>query len=128
MTTSTSPTIPRLIPIYTTRGDAGAYLGYPYIFSRLGEWIGWVSPDRKVYSVHGEYVGYLTNDPRVLRKQEASYDEQPHTPPPAPGNVRIPPTVPLAPMMSELKMGMIDVLEEEPELLSPIDFGLKDLD
>ncbi|MFN3492386.1 MAG: 4-fold beta flower protein, partial [Anaerolineales bacterium] len=51
-----------IIPIYTTKGDAEAFLQYPYLFNRSGEWIGFVTPKREVYSVLGEYVGTLTND------------------------------------------------------------------
>jgi len=49
----------RIIPIYTSRGEAEAFLVFPYIFNRTGEWIGWVTPKREVYSVLGYYVGAL---------------------------------------------------------------------
>jgi len=49
----------RLIPIFTSRGDVDAYLLYPYLYNRLGEWVGWISPERQVFSVHGHYVGWL---------------------------------------------------------------------
>lgn len=117
-----------LIPIYTTRGDVGAILLYPNLFNLLGEWIGWVSANRKIYSVHGQYVGNLTNDPRIFRKIEAVYDEPEHIPPNRPSCIRVPAAFPLAPMMPELPMGMMDVLDDAPELLSPTDYGLKDLD
>jgi hypothetical protein len=70
----------KVIPIYTTRGDVGAYLAYPYIFSAIGEWIGWVTPEREVYSVYGGYVGSLGSGPRILRKRSDSYGkiEQPN--------------------------------------------------
>jgi hypothetical protein len=35
----------------------------------------------------------------------------------------MPATTPLAPMMSELKIGVIDVLADAPDLLPSIDFG-----
>ena len=54
-----------LIPIYTSKGDAEAFLDYPYLYNRTGDWIGWVTSKRDVYSVLGHYVGYLTNDPRI---------------------------------------------------------------
>ena len=57
-----------LIPIYTSKGDAEAFLDYPHLFNRNGDWIGWVTPKRDVYSVLGHYVGYLTNDPRISKK------------------------------------------------------------
>jgi hypothetical protein len=121
--------IPQLIPVYTTRGDAEAFLVYPYIFNRQGEWIGWVNNQREVYSVLGYYVGRLSNDPRILRKR--AEDERPRqTPPPAPQRLRTPPTVPLPKMMSELSYDTIDVLGEEPELLHTRDTGemMQDLD
>jgi len=112
-----------LIPIYTTKGDLGAYLIYPYIYDRLGEWIGWVTPDRHVYSVHGQYVGWLTGDPRILRKRAEDFNQPHRVPPPRPARISPPPHVPLASLMSELTYGIIDVLEDEPELLPSVDFG-----
>jgi hypothetical protein len=58
------PTQRSVIPIYTSRGDAEAFLVYPYLYNRSGEWIGWVTADRQVYSVLGFYVGDLTAEPR----------------------------------------------------------------
>jgi hypothetical protein len=117
------PEIRKLIPIYTSRGDLGAYLAYPHIFSKQGEWIGWVTTGRKVYSVYGNYVGFITNDPRILRRLSDSFDQPHQTPPPLPQPISCPATVPLAPMMSELTQGLIDVLEESPELLPSLDYG-----
>jgi len=112
-----------LIPIYTTKGDLGAYLIYPYIFDRQGEWIGWVTPERHVYSVHGQYVGWITGDPRILRKRAEDFNQPHQVPPPRPARIFPPPHAPLAPLMSELTYGIIDVLEDEPELLPSVDFG-----
>jgi hypothetical protein len=113
----------RLIPIYTTRGDLGGLLIYPYIFNRQGEWIGWVTNERKVYSVHGHFVGNLTNDPRIIRRVSDGFDQPQREAPPPPRPVNCPPSVPLAPMMPELTQGMIDVLEEAPELMPSLDAG-----
>jgi hypothetical protein len=113
----------KLIAIYTTRGDVGGFLIYPYIYNRVGEWIGWVTPDRQVYSVHGHYVGYLSDDPRILRKQSSGYLKT-HLPLPAiPPPINPPANVPLAPMMPELPIGVFDVLEDHPEMLPGVDFG-----
>ena len=80
---------PGIIPVYTTRGDAAAFLAYPHLFNPNGEWVGWVAASREVYSVLGFYVGYLTNDPRVLRKR--SDPSRPRLQPPArPGRINIP--------------------------------------
>jgi hypothetical protein len=116
-----------IIPIYTSKGEADAFLVYPYIYDRGGEWIGWVSQERNVYSVLGFYVGYLTNDPRILRKRNTSSLMPRLVPPPAPPKINLPATIPLAPMMSELKFSVMDVLMEEPQLLHTADLGeLKD--
>ena len=112
----------RLIPIYTTRGDLGAYLNYPYIFNRAGEWIGWVTRNREVYSVLGNYVGWITDDPRILRKRSYDFSKPRITPPKPQPRIRVPASVPLPPMMAELTFTHIDVLEEEPERLSTIDY------
>ena len=111
----------RLIPIYTTPGDLGAYLSYPYLFNTQGEWIGWVEPDRDVYSVLGNYVGYLTKDPRILRKRSFDFSKPRKTPPARPNRIPVPVSSPLAPLMSEISYSEIDVLEEEPERLSTLD-------
>lgn len=113
----------KLIPIYTSRGDAEAFLLYPHLFNRLGEWIGFVTPKREVYSVLGYYVGYLTDDRRILRKRATSTLKPRLQPPPSPGRVLPPATVPLPPMMRELTHSQVDVLLDEPERLHPIDSG-----
>lgn len=114
----------RLTPVYNTRGDLDAFLLFPYIYNRTGEWIGWVTTDRKVYSVHGLYVGYYSKDNRILRKQSDAFGQEHRTPPAAPSlHITIPAHAPLAPLMAELPFGVIDVLLEQPDLLSPSDFG-----
>jgi len=112
-----------VIPIYTSRGDAEAFLDYPYIFNRNGDWIGFVTTRREVYSVLGYYVGYLTNDPRILRKRATSTLRARAKVPPPPGKIYAPATIPLAPLMSELAHSTIDVLLEEPERLHAQDAG-----
>ena len=113
----------RLIAIYTTHGDVVAFLKYPHIFNRQGEWIGWVTPERDVYSVHGHYVGWITDDPRIVRKLSSGLLKPRLIPPIEPKQLTPPAILPLAPMMSELPSGSFDVFEESPELLPPIDFG-----
>ena len=112
-----------LIPVYTSKGDADAFLAYPYLFNRSGEWIGWVTTRREVYSVLGYYVGYLSNDPRILRKRATSTLKPRLKPPPQPQRIHPPATIALAPMMSELTQSIIDVLAEEPERLHTLDSG-----
>lgn len=114
----------RLIPIYTTKGDLEAYMSYPHLYSRQGEWIGYITADRQVYSVHGHYVGWLADGPRILRKIADSFGKARITVQ-RPNSIKISPPAlsPLAPMMSELTFGLIDVLQDQPELLPPPDFG-----
>jgi hypothetical protein len=115
-----------LIPIYNSKGDAEAFLEYPYIFNRNGEWVGFITPKREVYSVLGYYVGFLTNDPRILRKRATATLRGRVTGvsiPAAPARLYPPAVVPLAPLMSELSGSLIDVLLDEPERLHPLDVG-----
>lgn len=112
-----------LIPIYTSKGDAEAFLAYPHLFNRSGEWIGWVTPQREVYSVLGYYVGYLSDEPRILRKRATSTLKPRRQPPAPPGRITPPATVPLAPMMKEIPYSIVDVLLEEPERLHTLDLG-----
>jgi hypothetical protein len=118
--TTTSRTI---IPVYTSRGDAEAFLVNSYLYNRMGEWIGWVTPEQEVYSVLGYYVGYFSKEPRILRQGAFNPPKQKRIPPPAPLTIYPPATVPLAPMMSELLTGTVDVLLEEPERLHTCDSG-----
>ncbi len=112
-----------IIPIYNTKGDAEAFLVYPYIYNRVGDWIGWITPEREIYSVIGHYVGYLGNGPRILRKRAIEVATVQKRPPPKPPKVYPPATVPLAPLMAELNHSEIDVLLDEPERLHTTDSG-----
>jgi len=124
MSAENTPTLRRtLIPVYNSKGDAEAFLAYPHLFNRNGDWVGWVTPHRQVYSVLGYYVGYITDEPRILRKRVTS-TLQPRLGPPAPPKRISPPaTVPLAPMMREITYSTVDVLLEEPERLHTLDLG-----
>lgn len=114
----------RLIPIFTSRGDVDAYLLYPYLYNRLGEWVGWISPERQVFSVHGHYVGWLGDGPRILRKIADGFGKARNDIiQPACRTISLPATTPLAPLMAELTFGIVDVLMDQPELLPSVDFG-----
>lgn len=113
----------RIIPVYSSKGDAEAFLVFPHLFNRNGEWIGFVTPKREVYSVMGNYVGTLTNDPRITRKRGEDEFKPRLQPPPKPGKITTPPSVPLAPLMSDLPLSLIDVLQEQPERLHTLDSG-----
>ena len=113
----------RIIPIYNSQGEPDAFLVYPNLFNRSGEWIGWVTSQRDVYSVIGYYVGSLTSDPRIVRKRaEDEMKPRLKTPPP-PKRISTPAQVPLAPLMKELTHSLIDVLSEEPDRLHTLDSG-----
>jgi hypothetical protein len=113
----------KLSPIFKSRGEIGAYLHSPYIYSTEGEWIGWITADRSVYSVHGHYVGSLSEEMRILRNREFAGGKRRLHPPSPPPPLRIPGLSPLAPQLPEVMINMIDVLEEAPDLMPPIDYG-----
>lgn len=113
----------KIIPIFTTRGDVEAFLFYPHLYNRSGEWIGWVRADRQVYSVHGHYVGWLNGDWRILRRESDAYDRERQTPPARPKSIIPPGSSPLPPMMPDLQAGVIDVLDDAPDLLPSVDYG-----
>jgi hypothetical protein len=113
----------RIIPIYSSRGEAEAYLVFPYLFNRNGDWIGWITPQREVYSVLGYYVGALTEDARIVRKRADDEHKPRLRPPQHPGRIAAPARVPLAPLMKDLTHSVVDVLQEEPERLHTLDSG-----
>lgn len=116
-------TKPRPIAVYNSRGDVGAYLVYPFLYNPGGEWIGWITSNRSVFSVLGFYVGYITNDPRILRKRSTNTFHEKITPPSPPPRIAPPANAPLAPLMSELTYDKVDVLLECPEQLHTADSG-----
>ena len=113
----------KLIPLYTSKGDVEAFLAYPYIFNRTGDWIGFITPQKEIYSVIGFYVGYLTDDKRIIGRRVTNTLRPRLKPPPPPGKVYPPATVPLAPMMRELTHSQVDVLLDYPERLHTLDSG-----
>ena len=120
---ATQQTQRRIIPIYTSRGEAEAFLVFPYLFNRNGEWSGWITPKREVYSVLGYYVGTLTDDARIVRKRADDEDKPRLQPPKSPGKITTPATVPLAPLMRDLPHSLVDILQDEPERLHTLDSG-----
>jgi hypothetical protein len=112
-----------IVPVYTSRGDAEAYLDYPYLHNKMSEWIGWVTPDRQVYSVLGLFVGDLTAEPRIVRRRFTVSLHSRKTPPAPPTRLLVPPTIPLPPMLAEFSFGVIDVLLDKPDLLHTLDAG-----
>ena len=113
----------RIIPIYSSRGEVEAFLVFPYLFNKHGEWIGCVTPQREVYSVLGNYVGALTSDPRIVRPRSGDTLRPRLKVPTPPGRLTTPARLPLAPLMSDLTHSLVDVLLEEPERLHTVDSG-----
>jgi hypothetical protein len=113
----------RIIPIYSSRGETEAFLVFPYLFNRSGEWIGTVTAKREVYSVLGAYVGFLTNDPRIVRHRSDDMLRPRLKVTRPPGRLTIPVNLPLAPLMSELTHSLVDIFVEEPERLHTVDSG-----
>ena len=113
----------RIIPVYSSRGEVEVFLVFPYLFNRNGEWVGCVTPQKEVYSVLGNYVGTLTNDPRIIRQRSDDMIRPRLNVTPPPGRLSTPANLPLAPMMSDLTHSLVDVLLEEPERLHTIDSG-----
>jgi hypothetical protein len=115
------------IPIYTTSGDTGGFIIYPYVYNQNGDWIGWVTSDKQVYSVYGSYVGWINKDNRILRRRADVFKKPDKKPPPLPPRFLPPATVPLPPLMAELKYETVDVLEDMPELMPRLDdFAVSD--
>lgn len=111
----------KMTPIYTTRGDWAAMLVGPFLYNPQGEWIGWVDQARLVWSVRGDYVGWLSKDFRVLRKRDITELYPRRTPPPRQPRLKMPARVPFAPLMADLTFDTIDVFEDDPDRLDPGD-------
>ena len=101
-------------PIYSTNGEWVAMLNGGYIYDTLGEWIAWLN-GKEVYNRDGQYVGFLADDRRILRER-VRRSRPLRAAPPAPPRLRMPASVPLAPLFAELPWNVVDVFEEEPEI------------
>jgi hypothetical protein len=118
------------VPIYTSGGDWAAMLvDGLYLYNPQGEWIGWVAEDKGVYSVRGDYAGWLSNDRRILRLRDTTQLFPRRQPPPAPPRLMMPTSVPLPPLMAELTYDTVDLFEDAPHRLDPMDMDqVADLD
>ena len=113
----------KIIPLYHSRGEIAAYLQYPHLYNPVGEWIGFCTAEREVFSVLGNYVGYVSEDHRILRQRSLSSSARQLAPPPDPPKLSPPANVPLAPLMRELTHSTVDVMLEEPHRLHTLDMG-----
>jgi hypothetical protein len=116
-------TVPAPMIIFTSRGDWGAFLVYPYLFNTGGEWIGWANSQKEIFNLDGTYVGTISSDQRILRKKSLETVPPKRSVPNAPPKPRIPASVPLPPRMSELSYDQLDVLEDMPDQLHTMDSG-----
>jgi len=99
-----------MIPIYRTDGEWVAVYEKGHIFDIDGEWIGKVV-GREVYGPTGHYLGFLSDDKRLLRRRTRVRKPQIKVPD-RPKRPRIPVSMPLAPLMRELPHHLIDLFEE----------------
>ncbi len=111
----------QILPIYTTNGEVRALYSPPFLYDCQGEWIGWVTSERDVYSVHGNYVGKLNNDARITRPRTYDYSNPQVEPPTDVPHISPPAHFPLPPMLPDLTYNLVDVLEEAPDLLPTSD-------
>ncbi len=116
-------TVPAPMIMFTSRGDWGAFLIYPYLFNQTGEWIGWATREKEIYNLDGSYVGIISPDQRILRKKSLETVPPKRAIPAPPGKPRIPASIPLPPRMAELSYDVLDVLDDMPDLLHTQDSG-----
>ena len=114
-------------PIYRSDGQWVAVYEKGHLHNVDGEWLGFVI-GREVFDPGGLYVGFLSDDRRLLRKRALS-DDPPRVPaPPEPGRLKTPGNVPLAPLLRELPFQIIDVFAELPERIAFISETRPDMD
>ena len=105
-----------MVPIYRTDGERVAVYFKGQVFNVDGEWIGF-AVGRDVYDTGGLYLGFLSDDKRLLRKRTRPADKLRLEPPPRPERPKIPANMPLAPLLPSLPHQIIDMFEEYPERL-----------
>ena len=105
-----------MVPIYQSNGAWVAVYNEGHLWNVDGEWIGFVV-GREVFDTGGQYLGFLSDDRRLLRKRSIG-DDVPHIDaPPRPERPVIPATMPLAPLFRELPYQIIDMFDEYPDRL-----------
>ena len=103
-----------MIPIYCSDGSWVAVYEKGLLFNVDSEWIGF-TVGREVYNPMGEYVGFLSDDKRLLRTRSEPKNKPRISPPLRPESPSIPARMPLAPMLRSLPYQIIDMFEEYPE-------------
>jgi hypothetical protein len=104
--------------IYRTDGEWVAILSDGHLFDTLGEWIGWLIGN-DVYALDGAYVGYISEDGRLLRPRVMP-DRPRRRPPARRPRFQAPASVPLPPMFRELSYDTLDVFQSAPNVFGVI--------
>lgn len=84
-----------------------------YLFNVDGEWIGF-TVRRDVYDTDGFYLGFLSDDKRLLRKRTRPTDKLHLEPPPRPERPKIPASMPLAPLLPFLPLALAEARTNKP--------------
>jgi len=116
-----------MIPIYQSNGEWVAAYVDGHLFNVDREWLGFVL-GREVFDPVGRYLGFLSDDRRLLRKRSLRRRPPKLEPPPPPPRPKMPATMPFAPMMRQLPYQIIDLFEEYPEKLIYVSETRPDID
>lgn len=100
--------------IYRSDGEWVAVLYEGNLFDTRGDWIGWLD-GQDVYTLGGEYAGYVSRDGRVLRRRVLPYVKRRRVPEREPV-YKHPKSIPLPPLFAELGYETIDVFEFDPNM------------
>jgi hypothetical protein len=100
--------------IYRSDGEWVAVLFEDNLFDTTGDWIGWLD-GRDVYTLGGEYAGYISRDGRLLRRRVLPYVKRRRVPEREPA-YKHPKSVPLPPLFAELGYETVDVFEYDPNV------------
>lgn len=115
-----------MVPIYRSDGEWVAVYHRGHVFNIDGEWLGFVV-GREVYDTQGRYLGYFSEDKRLLRRRRPP-EKIRIDPPPRPSPPRVPASVPLAPVFSELTFSTLDVFQEDPDRFRYVSETRPDMD
>ena len=108
--------------IYDTQGDWHATLISGCLWDARGDYLGFVRGDKHdVYTQYGEWIGYITQDGRIVRRrmeQNLPVLKIKRLKPARPSN--LPPRAPLPPLTADLGYNLIDVLDWDPDVFKNI--------
>jgi hypothetical protein len=107
--------------MYDTSGDWQGTILNNYIFDTRGDYIGFIHDEEgegyEVYTAVGEWIGYLIQDGRVVRKRTAEKRPLLKDKPEKPAKPeKLPARAPLPPLGADLGFTLIDVLDWDPEI------------